>query len=149
MSRMRVADLFLPIRVIAFALIIISIAFGVSSLRMSIWATGMPGPGLTPLLASACLLPLAISILLTPLTEAQKEPLRMAPFAAGALLLAFIALMNYVGFVLPAIVFCIVWSWLVYRRRLVVALSAGLLMPLAMYVVFILGLRIPLVLWPE
>jgi len=146
---MRLDGLLPPVRIVALALLLIALGFGASAIDLPIWQAGMPGPGLTPLLICACLLPLSLIILFEGITPEEREPLQLAPFLCGLALLLYVYLVQQAGFVLPTILFGLAWARLLYRQSWTVSLAAACLVPLALCAVFVGGLGIPLALWPE
>ncbi|GGC86885.1 tripartite tricarboxylate transporter TctB family protein [Chelatococcus reniformis] len=146
---MRLSAFALPAKLTGLGLLLIVLGFGIGALRLSIWQFGMPGPGLTPLLVSIALLPIAAVLVLEPLRPEEREPLQGAPLLTGLAFLAYVALVEYAGFALPTFAFILLWARLLYARSWAVSLATALLMPLALYVLFMLGLGIPLPLWPR
>lgn len=137
-----------PARIVMLALLLVSLGFGAASLQLAVWQLGMPGPGLAPLLFSACLLPVSVILLAEPLSEEERAPLQAMPLIVGLVLIVFVVLVQFIGLMLPAALFSAGWARLLYRRSRVVALAAGIVMPALLYAVFVLGLRIPIPLWP-
>lgn len=146
---MRLSALALPAKLTGIGLLLIAVGFGIGSWRLSIWQLGMPGPGLTPLLASLALLPIAAVLVLEQVRPGESEPLQVAPLLAGLAFFAYAALVEYAGFMLPSFAFIFLWGRLLYARSWATSLATAVVMPLALYVIFMLGLGIPLPLWPR
>ena len=136
-----------PGRIVALSLLLGSLGFGVAALRLPLWLYGTPGPGMTPLLASICLFPLSIMLLMEPAGEQSR--LQAMPFVAWLSLVGFVAITPKLGFAPASAAFSFAWAILFYKRSLVSAVAMAILAPAAMYLVFVLGLRIPIPMWPE
>lgn len=144
----RLAEMLPPSRIVALGLLLTAAGFGIASLGMTIWDFGMPGPGLAPLLFSACLLPVAGVLLVEPVSPEEREPLQSAPFVVGLLLIVFAIVVEFVGLMLPSAVFSLLWARLLYDRPWQVALAAGVIIPALLWAIFSFALRIPISLWP-
>lgn len=144
----RLATILPPTRLVALGLLLIAAGFGVASLDMTIWELGMPGPGLAPLLFSACLLPVAGVLLVEPVAPEDREPLQLAPFVVGLLLIAFAIMVEFVGLMLPTAAFSVFWAHALYDRSWKISLVAGVIIPALLWAIFSFALRIPITLWP-
>lgn len=136
-----------PSRIVALGLLLVSLGFGVSTLRLPLWLYGTPGPGMTPLLASICLFPLSIMLLME--SAEEEDRLQAMPFVAWLSLVGLVVLTPRLGFAPASAAFSFLWAVVFYKRSLASAVAIAILAPAAMYLVFVLGLRIPIPMWPE
>jgi putative tricarboxylic transport membrane protein len=143
----RLAEILTPTRIVALGLLLTAVGFGAASLGMAIWELGMPGPGLAPLLFSVCLLPVAGVLLVEPVSPEEREPLQLAPFTVGLLLIVFAIVVEFVGLMLPAAVFSTLWARFLYGRSWKVSLAAGVIIPVLLWAIFSFALGIPIALW--
>jgi hypothetical protein len=144
----RLAAFFLPLRIVQIGLLLVALGFGAASLQLDMWENALPGPGLAPLLFCACLLPIALFLLIQPIEPSEKEPLQPISLIVGLLLFVYVAGIEMIGLMLPTALFAGGWAWLLYRRSPVVALAAAVVTPIILYAFFVLALRMPLTLWP-
>jgi len=146
---MRLTDILLPSKIVPLALLAVALGFGVESLRLGLWNYGMPGVGLTPLIACTLLLPVSVYMLLEAPTEAEREArFQAGPLLAGLGFCGYVVALTYLGLILPTLAVLIVWTRFLYRRPWKVTLLAAGGVTLALYVVFIRLLGIPLAVLP-
>lgn len=142
---MRPTQLLLPSKLVASALLVASVAFGVGSLMIGVWNNGMPKAGTTSLVASALLLPVSIALLLkTPSDEDAQAKFETVPFLVGIGFACYGAGLAYLGLVVPTFVFLTVWIRLLYRRSWHATLLGASGITLALYLLFIRVFGVPM-----
>lgn len=145
----RAIDFLVPSKIVALALLVLSVGFGIASLRLGLFANGMPSVGLTPMLGCIVLLPISVLLLLEPIEKAEQESrLEGIPILAGLAFCLLALAMKTIGFVTPAILFLLFWTRWLYGRSWRVSLltAAGITGVLALLFVTVLG--VPMQLWP-
>lgn len=133
-----------PNLVVALVLLIASIGFGAASLHLGLWNYGMPGVGLTSLLASAGMLPISIVLLWNINREDDDGPIEGMPLAVAGMFVLYGIGMSRIGMVVPTFLFVFLWAWWIYARPWMQALAAAAIMTLCVYLLFSLVLHIPM-----
>ena len=136
------------VRIAAAGLVLLALLFGVGSFQLGFRQEGVPGPGLLPALTSVLLLPIAGRLLLRPSLLPGAEPLRPTPLRALAVLAVYGAVLPYGGFVVPTIVFLVLWVVAFHRRPLPQAVVLAVLLSAGAVALFHLLLGVPMPLWP-
>lgn len=133
--------------VVAVAVIGLGVAALVGSLALGVGTARDPGPGTWPLLVSIVLVALGVALL--PMVKRTHDAERFSPAAwlvlAGlATMVGFVAVIEVVGFEIPAALLCFVWlKWLgreSWRTSVVVSLAVAA----AFYLVFVAALSVPI-----
>ena len=141
-------SLLAPPRLVGLGLLGTALGFGYASLQLPLWAGAIPGAGLTPLVFSIALLPVALILLAQPVREDEGDGLQAAPLVGAVMLLGLTIGTEYLGFVIPSAVFTFAWAYFFYRRSVMMSLLASGLVPLAFYLVFVVALSVPLRMLP-
>jgi hypothetical protein len=140
---------FVPSKIVALALLIFSLGFGIASWRLGLWANGSPGVGLTPILGCIVLFPISAMMLLDGTVADEPEaPLEGTPFLAGLGFCLMIYAMTIIGFVAPSLIFVLVWTRVLYGRDWKTSLLSAAGVTAALAVLFVTVLGVPMQLWP-
>lgn len=134
-----------PPKLVAFALLIFSSGFGIASWRLGLWANGAPGVGLTPLIGCALLFPISLLILADPIDDAEPaEPLEWVPVLTGLGFGLVIYAMTVLGFAIPAFLFVLIWTRILYARTWLVSVTSSIAITAVLAIMFVIVLGVPL-----
>jgi hypothetical protein len=138
----------LPVRLSALALLAISLAFGVGSLRLGLWANGIPGSGLTSFIGSLLLLPISIGLLRAEPGGADREPLQWTPLFGAVAFAVYVAAWQVIGFLAATFLLLLVWVKGLHRQSWLAAAVTSVAVCAAIGFLFVRLLNVPLRLWP-
>lgn len=112
--------------------------------RLGLYAEGVAGPGLLPVLLGCVLAVAAVMALRSRPTEASERSECRRSWATAAGIAAYIGLVYFAGFLLASAVFVVAIMYALGRHRYrVMLLTSGLVVALV-YLIFLQWLHIPL-----
>jgi len=138
-----------PNRVVGFGLLAAAIGFGLESLRLGLWNYGMPGIGLTPLLASIGMLPVSLIVMFDKPVRHDEGAFQPAPLLVGGAFVLYGIGLAYAGLLLPTFLFCLLWGLVIYRKPWPASLAVSLAITGGSWLLFGYLLSIPMPLWIE
>jgi hypothetical protein len=133
--------------VVAAVVVLFGVAALIGSWRLGLGSARTPDAGLWPLLVSVVLVVLALVLLATFRRTADTE--RFSP-ASGlvlgglATMVVFVAVIQYVGFEVPAVLLCFVWLRFLGREGWRMSIAGSLGVVVAFYVIFVAALSVPI-----
>ncbi len=140
----------LPLSIAGALLALLGIAFAIESVRLGLWADGMPGAGLLPLLAACLLVALALFLgVKGGLVPDEEHTLDRVPLKAIALLLAFAWLVPLAGFVPATVLMITLWTHYFHQQGWWRSAFLGIVLVAAGVVLFRVALSVPMPLFPE
>lgn len=131
----------------AVAVIALGVAAFVGALGLGIGTADDPGAGTWPLLVSAVLVILGVVLLATVrgTTDAERFSRTSWLVVAGlATMVVFVALIDVVGFELPAALLCFVWLRFLGRESWRTSIITSVLVVVGFYLVFVAALAVPI-----
>jgi putative tricarboxylic transport membrane protein len=133
--------------VVAVVVIGLGVAALVGSLALGVGTARNPGPGTWPLLVSIVLVVLGVALL--PLVKRTHDAERFSPaswlvFAGLATMAGFVALIDIVGFEIPAALLCFAWLKVLGRESWRTSVVVSLAVVVAFYLVFVAALAVPI-----
>lgn len=133
--------------VIAAVVLLIGIAALIGSWSLGVGSARVPDSGTWPLLVAVVLVALAIALLATVkrTTDAERFSRTGWPVPAGlATMVVFVAVIEHIGFEIPATLLAFVWLRFLGRegRRTSIVVSVGVVV--AFYAVFVGALSVPI-----
>ena len=141
--------LFAPSKLVAIVLTVFSSGFALASWQLGLWTNGAPGVGLTPMLACAALFVVSLMLLLGDNEEAEQEAsLEWTPMIMGFGFCLLAYGMNTIGFVVPALIFLLIWARFLYCRSWLVSVSAAIGITAVLAILFVKIFGVPLKLFP-
>ncbi|GAB1513396.1 tripartite tricarboxylate transporter TctB family protein [Actinophytocola sp. KF-1] len=125
----------------------LGVAALIGSLAMGAGSASRPGPGTWPLLVSAVLTVLGLVLLATVRRSHDAErftPAAWLVLAGLATMVVFVAVIEVIGFEIPAALLCFVWLRFLGRESLRAAILTSLGVVVAFYLVFVAALAVPI-----
>lgn len=130
---------------------VVVVALGVAALLGS-WALGVGSPrkpdaGLWPLLVSAVLVVLAVALLATARRPSDAERFSRTSWlvlAGIVTMVGFVAVIEVVGFEVPAALLCLVWLRFLGRESWRTSIVTSLAVVAGFYAVFVAALAVPI-----
>ncbi|GAB3443231.1 tripartite tricarboxylate transporter TctB family protein [Actinophytocola sediminis] len=131
--------------VVAVVVIAVGVAALAGSLALGVGSARAPGPGTWPLVVSVVLVVLGVALLATARRASDAE--RFAPTSvlvgAGlATMVGFVAVIEVIGFEVPAALLCVVWLRFLGRESWRTSIVVSLAVVAAFYLVFVAALAV-------
>lgn len=133
--------------VVALVVIGLGVAALVGSLALGVGSASRPGPGTWPLLVSVVLVVLGGVLLATARRTEDAErfsPTSLLVLAGLATMVGFVAVIEVVGFEIPAALLCLAWLRLLGRESWRTSVITSLAVVVAFYLVFVAALAVPI-----
>ncbi|HEX6358323.1 tripartite tricarboxylate transporter TctB family protein [Actinophytocola sp.] len=133
--------------VTAVAVVVLGVAALFGALSLGFGSARQPGPGLWPLLVSVALAVLGVALLLgfRRTSDAEKFSHSSWLVLAGlATMVVFVAVIEVVGFEIPAVLLCFVWLRFLGREGWRMSVLTSLAVVVGFYLVFVAALAVPI-----
>jgi putative tricarboxylic transport membrane protein len=133
--------------VTALAVVVLGVAALFGALSLGVGSAREPGPGTWPLLVSVALAVLGAALLLSfrRTSDAEKFSSSGLLVLAGlATMVVFVALIEVVGFEIPAALLCFVWLRFLGREGWRMSVITSLAVVAGFYLVFVAALAVPI-----
>lgn len=116
------------------------------------YGTGVPGPGLWPICISTILILCAVILTIRTLKMKSKDDVSLSLLSTGAcrvylcmaILIAYVAVLKYVGFILSTIVMMFTFIQWFSKKKIIISLLISVGCTLAIYFIFKLFLNVPI-----
>ena len=131
----------------ALVVIALGIAGVFGSLALGVGAAAEPGPGTWPLLVSGLLTMLGVALLALARRTGDAERFTATSWlvlAGVATMIVFVAVIEVVGFEIPAALLCLVWLRFLGRESWRMSVVTSLAVVLGFYLVFVAALAVPI-----
>jgi putative tricarboxylic transport membrane protein len=129
------------------AVVALGVAGVLGSWSLGVGSASTPGPGTWPLLVSAVLVVLGVALLAGARRGADAErfsPASWLVLAGLATMVGFVAVIEVVGFEIPAALLCFVWLRFLGREGWRTSVLTSLGVVVAFYAVFVAALAVPI-----
>jgi hypothetical protein len=137
-----------PARLVSAALISVAVFFAVASVRVGLWETGMPGPGLTSFLGALLLFPLGIIAYVSCPTITEDDSLHLVPLIGGAGLCVFAWLLPTLGFAVSMTALMLFLTSGLQQRSWWQGVITAVVISGVLVVLFYYVLLVPIMVWP-
>jgi hypothetical protein len=131
----------------AAAIVVLGVAAVFGSVSLGTGSASQPGPGTWPLLVSVVLAVLGIALLAGVRRSSDAEKFSGGAWlvlAGLATMIVFVALIDVVGFEIPAALLCFVWLRFLGREGWRMSVVTSLAVVVGFYLVFVAALAVPI-----
>lgn len=131
----------------AVAVVVLGVAALIGASSLGTGTASQPGPGLWPLVISVLLVVLGVALLLGALRTADAEKFSRSAWlvlAGLATMVGFVAVIEMIGFEIPAALLCFVWLRFLGREGWRMSIITSLVVVAGFYLVFVAALRVPI-----
>jgi putative tricarboxylic transport membrane protein len=132
--------------IVALVVILLGVATLIGSWSLGVGSARTPDSGMWPLLVSIALVVLAVVLLVTARRTNDAERFSRASWlvlAGVATMVVFVAVIQYVGFEIPAALLCFVWLRFLGREGWRTSIIGSLAVVAAFYAIFVVALSVP------
>jgi putative tricarboxylic transport membrane protein len=129
------------------AVVALGVAAVVGSWALGVGSARAPGPGTWPLLVSVVLVVLGVALLAGARRTSDAErfsPASWLVLAGLATMVGFVAVIEVIGFEVPAALLCFVWLRFLGRESWRTSVITSLAVVAAFYLVFVAALAVPI-----
>lgn len=146
---MKKGNIIASILVIALGIYVIITCMGYP--RAEVYGTGVPGPGLWPGVVAGCMVAAGLCLLIKSLRMKPEDDTPIAMWTDGtkrvyitmAILIAYVAILGVVGFILSTIVMLVVFIQWFAKTKPVITLLISVVATLVIYCIFKFVLNVP------
>ena len=131
----------------AAAVVVLGVAALVGSAALGVGTARKPGPGTWPMLVSVLLVVLGAALLLIARRTHDAEKFTRSGWlvlAGLATMVGFVAVINVIGFEIPAALLCFVWLRFLGRESWRMSVITSLVVVAGFYLVFVAALAVPI-----